>query len=199
MQTMTCAPRTLARGLVSRLRSLARDQRGAAAVEFAMVLPLMVTLYLGGVEVSQGFSIDRKLAMTTHAVADLVAQKRDGGSAGNIISGAEMTDIMNAAKAVISPYPSKDLKLVVSSVVVDEQNVAKVAWSCQLNGTARSKGETVTLPPAMQVAKTSVIWAEGSYAYTPTVGYVVTGTVNLKDQIYMRPRVHDTIALSSCS
>ena len=33
---------------------LASDQRGVSAVEFAMLLPLMLSLYLGGVEVSQG-------------------------------------------------------------------------------------------------------------------------------------------------
>ena len=46
-----------------RLRRLASDQRGVSAVEFAMLLPLMLTLYLGGVEVSQGISIDRKVTL----------------------------------------------------------------------------------------------------------------------------------------
>ena len=53
---------------------LARDQEGVSAVEFAMLLPLMLTLYLGGVEVSQGISIDRKVTLTARTVADLVAQ-----------------------------------------------------------------------------------------------------------------------------
>jgi len=195
MQTMTNA----LRHVLMRLHSLRRDERGVSAVEFAMILPLLVTAYLGCVEVTQGLSIDRKLSLTTWAVADLVAQKREGGSTGNVISGAEMSDIMNAAKAVISPYPNNELKVVVSSVMVDAQNVAKVDWSCQFNSTARSKGETVTLPPAMQVPSTSVIWAEASYAYKPTVGYVVTGTVNLKDETFARPRVYDSIGLTACS
>jgi hypothetical protein len=31
------------------------------------------------------------------------------------------------------------------------------------------------------------------YDYVPVIGYVITGTLNLKDQIYMRPRQSDKI------
>ena len=44
-----------------RFLGLARDQRGISVVEFALLLPLMVTLYLGVVEISQGISADRKV------------------------------------------------------------------------------------------------------------------------------------------
>ena len=51
----------------------------------------------------------------------------------------------------------------------------------------------MTLPTALNVANTSLIWSEVAYTYTPTIGYVVTGTLNLSDQIYMRPRLSDTV------
>ena len=67
------------------------------------------------------------------------------------------------------------------------------------SGTARSKGSSVTLPAALLVPSTSLIWSEVQYSYTPTVGYIVTGTLTLKDQIYMRPRLSDTVTgPSSC-
>ena len=55
-------------------------------------------------------------------------------------------------------------------------------------------GSTVTPPAALNVANTTLIWSEVSYAYKPTIGYVVTGTLNLTDQIYMRPRLSVTVA-----
>src|SRR5262249_34725949 len=64
----------LNRRLSRKLRRFARDKRGISAVEFAMLLPLMVTLYLGGVEVSQAVAIDRKVTLIARTVADLVAQ-----------------------------------------------------------------------------------------------------------------------------
>lgn len=191
------------RSALSKLRlqllALRRDRRGVSAVEFAMVLPLMVTIYLGGVEITQGVSINRKVSLTARAVADLVAQKRTGGVSGNVITAAEMTDIMNAAKAVLTPYPEANLKVVVSSVKVDENGVARVDWSASYNTTPRANGETIVLPPALQIPNSSVIWGEASYAYKPAIGYVVTGTLNLHDFIYMRPRVHDNICYLACT
>src|SRR5262249_49474927 len=72
--------------------------------------------------------------------------------------------------------------------------VAKIGWSsATANTTARAKDSTVTLPDSLKVANTSVIWAEVTYGYTPTIGYVITGSIDLNDQIYMRPRLQDKI------
>ena len=51
----------------------------------------------------------------------------------------------------------------------------------------------MTLPGALLIANSSLVWGEVSYAYKPTIGYQVTGTVNLTDQLYMRPRLSDSI------
>ena len=79
-----------------------------------------------------------------------------------------MTNILAATTGVIVPYADGKLKIVVSSVTIDNNGVAKVAWSDTKNGTARAVGSTVTLPAALNVANTSLIWAESQYAYTPT-------------------------------
>ena len=60
-------------------------------------------------------------------------------------------------------------------------------------GTARAVGSTVTLNVTLNTANTTLIWAEAQYAYTPTIGYVITGTMTLKDQIFMRPRLSDYV------
>ena len=79
---------------------------------------------------------------------------------------------------------------------IDGNGSAKVSWSCTLGGSAHAIGSAVTLPAALNIANTSLIWGEASYTYTPTIGYVVTGTLNLADKIYMRPRLTDSITAS---
>jgi len=175
-------------GALRRITSFARDRRGVSAVEFGMVLPLMVTLYLGVVEVSTGVAIDRKVTLTTRTVADLASQAQ------NSINNADMTNLLNATAAVIAPYDQSKLKVTVSAVSIDDAGVAKIAWSDSLNGTPRGVGSTVTVPSALNVASSQLIWSEVQYSYTPTGGYAITGTLSLSDQIYMRPRFGDTIA-----
>src|SRR5256885_16222457 len=94
---------------------------------------------------------------------------------------------------------SSKLKVTVSEVTIDANGSAKVTWSCTRGGSVHAVGSTVTLPAALNVANTSLIWGEASYTYTPTIGYVVTGTLNLSDKIYMRPRLSTVSQLRASS
>jgi Flp pilus assembly protein TadG len=105
-----------------------------------------------------------------------------------------MTNALGASAAVMAPFPVNYLKVTVSSVLIDANGKATIAWSDTLNGSARAVGSVVTLPAALSIASTSLIWAEVQYAYTPTIGYVITGTLQLKDQMFMGPRVSNSVA-----
>ena len=96
---------------------LGRDQRGVSAVEFAMLLPLMITLYLGVVEISQAVGIDRKVTLTTRTVADLASQVQS-------ITNTDMTNLLGASAAVIAPYDAAPLKVTVSEVYIDANGTA---------------------------------------------------------------------------
>jgi Flp pilus assembly protein TadG len=170
-------------GFLGTIRRFARENRGVSAVEFAILLPVMLTLYLGGTEVTQGITIKRKTTMVARAIGDLVAQDTS-------ITNGEMTSILSAAGAVVAPYPSGNLKVIVSSVSIDAQKVATVVWSDAWGGaTARTPGETVALPQGLDdFTNTTLIWSEASYTYTP-IGYFITGTMTLTDKLYLRPRL----------
>src|SRR4051794_8730140 len=134
-------------------RRFARDSRGVSAVEFAVLLPLMLTMYLGGSEVSQAIATSRKVTLVSRTVADLASQS-------STITDASMTNILSASAAVVSPYASSHLKVTVSQVKIDADGNATVAWSDTLGGTQHGVGSTVTLPTALKVANTWLIWSE---------------------------------------
>jgi Flp pilus assembly protein TadG len=172
------------------LRRFAADQSGVSAVEFAILLPLMLTMYLGGVEVSQAVSADRKTTLVAHTVGDLVAQQSN-------VSSAYVTTVLDpAASAVAYPFLPSNLTTTVTSVCINAAGtIATVAWSRTHNGTARSGVVTSLIPPALMVANTSLIWGEASYAYRPTVGWTITGTLNLRDKFFLRPRLASSVTL----
>jgi Flp pilus assembly protein TadG len=173
--------------LREKLARFSRDKRGVSAVEFAVILPFMAALYLGGTAVTQGIILKRKVVLVTHTVGDLIA--RD-----NTITNTEMTAIFDAAKAVFAPYANNILKIRVASVEVSAGGTATVKWSDAYQWTARAVNSTVTLPAGLNTANSTVIWAEVSYDYTPPVGSAFTGGVmTLTDQLYIRPRLVNAI------
>ncbi|MCW5688351.1 MAG: pilus assembly protein [Pseudolabrys sp.] len=166
---------------VARLRRsrFARDRRGVSAVEFALIAPIMIGLYFGCVEVSDAVAVDRKVSLTAAALANLSAQV-------TTITSNDMTNILDASGAIVQPYDASKLKMTITCITIDASKKATVKWSVTRNGTAKSG--TVTLPTALAVANTQLVMAEASYAYTPIVGYTITGSINLSDKMYMAPR-----------
>jgi Flp pilus assembly protein TadG len=173
--------------LIRRFAAFADDRRGVSAIEFAMILPLMVTLYVGGSEISQAIEVSRKVTMTSHSVADLAAQVTD-------LKSVDMQNILDASTAVIAPYTSSKLKVTISSVSIDANGKATVDWSCPRNGGTKRSGDVTSLvPAALRVVNTSLLWGEASYAFHPDIGYGLTGDMNLKDQLFMRPRLSNNV------
>lgn len=171
--------------IMGRLSRFVRDRRGVSAVEFAFVAPVMIGLYLGCAEISDGVAADRKVSLIAGALANLPAQV-------TTISAGDMTNILDASSAIIAPYSASKLKMTVSCIKIDSSGVAKVQWSATRNGTARSAGSVYSFPStatALAVKGSWLLLAEVSYAYTPTVGYTITGTLNLTDQMFMSPRI----------
>ena len=70
------------RAAYSRLRSLlgrfGKAREGAAAVEFALILPFMLMLYAGSIELSDLINVDRRITVISSTVGDLVARKKNG-------------------------------------------------------------------------------------------------------------------------
>jgi Flp pilus assembly protein TadG len=177
---MTAASKSISP--LSRLRDLHRDVRAVAAVEFAIVLPFMLTLYLGGIELGDGLSINVKVTDTAHTVADLASQNTS-------INNATMLAILGASSKIIAPFSQATLVVTVSEVSTNASGVATVTWSDSLNGTARPVGQPMTLPSSLAgQANISLILGEVSYPYTPGLGQSIVGTITLGDSYYLYPR-----------
>lgn len=176
------------------LSSLARfpgAQRGIAAVEFALILPFMALLYLGGFEVMQEIAVKRQVALTASTVASIVTQYSTISASGT------MPGILAASAVVLTPYSASNAVVTVTCITIDNTGTATVAWSQSLNGTPRTKGATMTLPAALDVANTTVILGETTYSYTPVIDFMHIGTKSLYSSVYMLPRQPGTITLGS--
>jgi Flp pilus assembly protein TadG len=173
-----------------------RNCAGVSAVEFALILPFMLTLYLGGTELGDAMSIQFKATLAARTVADLASQYTS-------IDSGTMSDIIGAASMVITPYSAANMTVTVSEVTTTNANgAATVTWSASNVGSGRTVGSSVTLPTALQTVPsgTSLIWGEVTYPYTPSMGYVFTGTINIYEDIYFYPRQSSCVSYNDvCS
>jgi Flp pilus assembly protein TadG len=165
---------------------LVRDRSGIAAVEFAMILPVMLVLLFGTVEFSSGVEVDRKVNLIAHTLSDLTSQSPATG-----ISAAELGFFFSAGTSILQPYSSAPLNQVISELYVDPNTgKAYVQWSQGFQGgVGRAKGSVVSIPPTLAVGGTYLIFSEVNYLYKPTIGYVMSSAgVTLSATAYTRPR-----------
>jgi Flp pilus assembly protein TadG len=179
-----------------RVRSLLDDRSGLAAVEFAMIFPIMVALYFGVVEYSSAIAVDRKATQVARTLSDLTSQSMS-------VADADLMSFGQAAKAIMTPYPPSPLVSSITEVYIDAASgVARVQWSkgltisttgdVAITATApHNPGDVVVLPTTIVAAKgTYVIWSEVSYKYTPAVGIMLAQTgMTFRDVAYTRPRL----------
>jgi len=156
------------------VHDLSGDNSGIAAVEFAMVVPLMLVLFFGTVEFSSALAIDRKVTIMSRTLSDLTSQNIS-------ITDAQLTNIFNAGTGIMTPYSSSPVNSTITELYVDPATkVARVQWS---KGAApRGAGSTVAIPAALQVGGSYLIYSEVSYKYVPSIGYVMAkGGITMSD------------------
>lgn len=175
-----------------RLRRFSHDRRGAAAVEFALVVPLLLLLYLGTVEASALYTVDRRIVTISGTMGDLVA--RVNGS----ISQATLDDFFQASKGIMIPYEDDGLEQVVSLVKVNPDGSTEVMWSRASGASPRTKGTSYPLPATAEMNKLArggyLVASETRFSYLPVMGMVFEDPIGLHHESFFLPRYGEAIA-----
>lgn len=175
------------------LRRLLKDRRGVSAVEFALIAPVMVMLYLGLAEMTMALMANRRVSHVASAVGDLVAQFPSTTT-------SELGDIFAVGDAVMEPFPTGTLAIRLTSIKADVSGTPKVVWS-RVKGTtlsALATNSTVTLPVGLIAANETIIMANTRYTYTSTVAQTLPHSMVFSDTYYLRPRRSDAVTCSNC-
>ncbi|EIZ86657.1 TadE family protein [Methylobacterium sp. GXF4] len=148
------------------------DDRGVSAIEFALILPVMLALLFGVTEFGRAIDHYRKVTLLARAVADLTSQ----GDTQATMASATMTDILASAKLVLTPYPNSAARIVVSVLGVTIDGAGQQPRVCSSyatnNGTARAVGTATDLkvPEGFQLAGMRYVLAEVSVPYPAMFG-----------------------------
>ncbi len=174
-------------------RALRGDTRGVALVEFAIILPVMLVLYLGGVQLQDTMACKRKVTITARAAVDLIAQNATGK-----MTKAEIQSNLIAASQVMQPYAAGSAQIRVSQVFTDQNRKTSVIWSRGQNIQGYRRGARPPIPTAMRVPGTTFLVAEIRYPYRPVATFGGVGAMTLSDTLWMVPRNTDQITCLDC-
>jgi Flp pilus assembly protein TadG len=192
--------KTIASFLSTTCRKLCRarivaQESGIAAVEFSLILPILLVLWIGGVEVTGALSVDRRLNNLASSMGDLVARDKE-------VTFAEIDDIFDLSEAALFPYDDTGITLRITAVDMNGAGTANVGWT-RKQGTIPTgvqdfaDGAQINsfVPAELRVPDSQIIMAEVYHTYRPAVGYVVTGDVQLDDRMFFVPRLVTHVAL----
>jgi Flp pilus assembly protein TadG len=169
-----------------------RDRSGVAATEFAMIVPIMLVLFFGVVEFTNGIAAYRDVTLMAHTNSDLTSQSKS-------VLDSDLTNFFAASTGVLYPYATSPtdphLRMSIVELWVNPSLQARVQWAVNSDGsTAPTPGTVVNIPASLQVANTYVIYSSVTYVYVPTIGYVMNNAgVLLNDFAYTRPRMSQCV------
>jgi Flp pilus assembly protein TadG len=118
------------------------DERGVAAIEFAFLLPVMLLMYLGLVELARGMRTSQKIDLAAHVIGDLAGQTLTGGTAAGqagLLDG-DFTQLFTAATVLLAPLPTTSLNITISEVNIWQPTTA--TYQANVNWTHTYQGGT---------------------------------------------------------
>jgi Flp pilus assembly protein TadG len=172
--------------LKRRLRRFVRARKGLAALEFAILAPMMIFLLFGSVDLIDVLGANSRAQNATASLADVIARDTE-------VSNDEVSGLWDAIDVLMYPNNADDLQMRITSVRIVDSTTATVVWSEAHGMTPRNANSTVTLPAAMMTPGTSVIMAESTYEYRSPLGFLMAGPVEMRHDSYRRSRLVDPI------
>ncbi len=197
-------------GIMSALGDFARNKRGVAAIEFAIIAPILFAMYFLTLEFGQAIDVNKKVNRAASMAGDLVAQQPS-------ITASEIDAIMKIGGAIMKPYKRSSPTVTLTAITVTDDTTpeARVVWSRQLkDGTAApglAKDSTTTLPAELMIEGAFYIRATTALGYKPILTWSKDGAksagvsamlsldnLQMSERYFLRPRMSSTIPCDDC-
>lgn len=171
------------------------SQKGVIAVEAAFIFPTVILMYFGMLDLIQFVTVNRRVAASSGAVADLVTAND------KTVTSAQISDYYNAAYMNLKPIPSANIRVEVFNFRM-VSGAPTLQWSRNSTG-GSSCGNAPTgagFPTVTDNHDTIVTRVCTSYQpfFGRFMGQTLLGTTSIKltKTIYMRPRLNTLLDLT---
>lgn len=197
-----------ARRVATKLTALLADRRGVAALEFALIAPLLLTMYFVTMEVGQGIETNKKVGRSASMVADLVTQQQT-------TTKSDLDAILKIGNAILQPYNRSKPTIIITAIEITNEATpkVKVAWSRKMtNGNFsadKTPGTIITIPEKLKIKGSFLVHVAAQLDYRPVIAWAADDKstlgltaafdkLDMGEGYYLRPRMSTTITCSNC-
>ncbi|WFU09129.1 pilus assembly protein [Rhizobium sp. CB3090] len=183
--------------LCAPLRRFARDERGIGAIEFAILFPVLLMLYLGAFELTIALSVEKRASRAAGSIADILTQQSS-------VSKTVLATMPSVASAIFAPYDTTGLTLKITGIQLDASSNATVAWSWAQDGSKPySTGSAVTVPSDIDQPSTFLVRTELAVPYQLISfgsDFLPAGSsqITISREYFYRPRTGSSVTCSDC-
>lgn len=191
------------------MKKFVGNRRGVAAIEFALIAPLLLTMYFVTMEIAPAIDANKKVGRAASMIADLVTQQQS-------ISKTEVEAIMAIGEATLRPYSRTNLKVIITAIKITDEDTPQVlvVWSRKMVDGVFSqdavKDTVATVPPALRIKGSFLVRVQSELEYQPMITWTAEqkasagllaafDKIGMKETYYLRPRMSTSIECPTCA
>jgi Flp pilus assembly protein TadG len=173
--------------LLAQFLAFARAKKGLAAVEFALIAPMMVFVLFASIDLLDALGANRRAQNVAASLADVTARDTE-------VSNSEVSGMWAAADILMFPDDGDQMDMRITSILIVDASTARIMWSEAQGGFSPLPVNTnITLPDAMMIPGSSIIMGESRFHYVPPLGFLFGNGIPMSHTSYRRSRVVDPI------
>jgi Flp pilus assembly protein TadG len=194
---------------IGRARAWMTDARGVSAIEFSLVAPALIVVFMGLADLATATMAQLHVNHAAQGTADAVASEQ-------ALTQSDMANMLTAASYFMTPYSGAPLSVRITNIYYDgvpSHAYGLVYWSCALNGSSSKTSYTPYtykqqfnyIPGMTQQSSTAIYWVlwtgnsasigtsvivvETSYSFSSPSNYIIKNTPVMTSAYVTVPRV----------
>ena len=168
---------------------LIKNNQAVAAIEFALIVPILLILFVGGFEITRYVLLYQKISKTTSSLSDLAARAPE-------LNEADIANSFNATEHLMAPYYDEAEVRVIFSSIMDNGTGNLINWQRCGGGTLDvqsdlgEQGDYATLPTGFDLdLNEDTILAEIYVEYNSVIGMNFIAESTIRKARYSHPRL----------
>lgn len=172
-----------------------RGQSGASAIEFALILPLIILLYAGMIDLTLYISASRKVTNAANILSDVITQQT------MTITAASIDDSFTGAKLAMRPIAADEVGLNVRNYRKTNGKISNQWSRTSASGPDCDLADSPSLDSLMS-GNNDIVIAVACTKYAPLLSKALPifsdTEIIIVSEIKLRPRESNTIDCSDC-